>query len=321
MKRFSLACAFEVKALFLTVALALLSFGMDAQIVDRTTERAKDKTNNRIDNRIDQGIDKGLDSIEGIFKKKDKSSKDSKSSEGTKSGGSTGEGSSSGEAETDADAATMQAMQAMFGGSTADLPESYSFDHSVDMVIESFDKKGKPEGTQAMKMLFSESDAIFGVQMNVEGMENVSVIDVDAKLMVMLMDMGTSKMAMTLDLDQKWSEVESEDTNYENPSFTKTGRTRTILGYKCDEYLVEEDGERTEFWVTRDEFLDVYKAFGMMNASSPKGQNVADHPGGMVMEMNSTSKNGERSSMRVVAVNKNQGKTISTKGYSSMGGR
>lgn len=319
MKRLALACAFEVKLLFLTAAMALFSFGMDAQIVDRTTDRAKDKTNTRIDQRIDQGIDKGLDSIEDIFKKKEKSSKETKSSSNTNSAPSGGDVSASGEAE--AEAATMQAMQAMFGGSTAELPDSYVFDHNVDMTLESFDKKGRSEGVQTMKMLFSESDAIFGVQMNVEGMKTVNVIDVDKKLMVMLMDMGGSKMAMTLDLDQKWAEVESDDTNYENPSFQKTGRTKTILGYKCDEYLVEEDGERTEFWVTRDEFLDVYKAFGMMNASAPKGQEMADHPGGMVMEMIGTSENGERTEMRVVAINKNQRKEISTSGYSSMGGR
>ncbi|MGF1565358.1 MAG: DUF4412 domain-containing protein [Flavobacteriales bacterium] len=320
MKSFSLVKAQCVKSLLLAVLIAASSLGMDAQIVDRTTDRAVDKTNNRLDQRIDQGIDKGLDSIEGIFKKKDKSSKDSKGSNEKKAASQSEQPAESPSSDAEAEAATMRAIQGMFGGSSVPLPDSYTFDHNVDMSVESFDKKGKSEGAQAMKMLFSDAQAIVGVQVTVEGMQSVNVIDVEKKIMVMLMDMGTSKMAMTLDLDQKWADVETDDTAYENPSFKKTGRTKTILGYKCDEYVMEEDGDRNEFWVTRDEFLDVYKAFGMMNASSPKGQSVVDHPGGMVMEMIGIAKNGERTEMRVTAVNKNQSRSISTKGYTPMGG-
>lgn len=320
MKSFSLVKAQCIKSLLLAIVIIGSSFGMDAQVVDRTTDRAVDKTNNRLDQRIDQGIDKGLDSIEGIFKKKDKSSKDSKASKQEKAASQNEHPSDSPSSDEEAEAATMRAIQGMFGGSSVPLPDSYSFDHNVDMSIESFDKKGKSEGVQAMKMLFSDTQAVVGVQMAVEGMESINVIDIEKKIMVMLMDMGSSKMAMTLDLDQNWAGVETDDTSYENPSFQKTGRTKTIYGYKCDEYVFEDDGDRNEFWVTRDEFLDVYKAFGMMNASSPKGQKVAEHPGGMVMEMIGIAKNGERTEMRVTAVNKNQSRTISTKGYSSMGG-
>jgi hypothetical protein len=320
MKSFSLVKAQCVKSLLLAILIAASSLGMDAQIVDRTTDRAVDKTNNRLDQRIDQGIDKGLDSIEGIFKKKDKSSKNSKGSNEEKSSPQGDHPSESTSSDAEAEAATMRAMQGMFGGSSVPLPDSYSFDHNVDMSVESFDKKGKSEGAQAMKMLFSDAQAVVGVQVTIDGMQSVNVIDVEKKIMVMLMDMGTSKMAITLDLDQKWADVETDDTAYENPSFKKTGRTKTILGYKCDEYVMEEDGDRNEFWVTRDEFLDVYKAFGMMNASSPKGQSVVDHPGGMVMEMIGIAKNGERTEMRVTAVNKNQSRSISTKGYTPMGG-
>ncbi len=306
-----------MKTLTLLLACLLLAIGhADAQIVDRTTDRAKNKANNRLDNRIDRGIDRGLDGIENAFRKKDKSPKN-KSTQHERDSDNYDDG------DTDESAAVMAMMQSMMGGGKpVDIRERYEFQHNVEMTTTMYDKKGKVDHQQAMTMYFSDTDALFGIATAVEGTQSVSVIDLDKLHMVMLMDMGGSKMAMTLDLDQAWGGDDDDDESYDPAGFTKTGRTKKILGYTCEEYVTEEEGDRMEFWITRDEVLDIYRAFGAMTSTQKdKGGKTAmptDYPSGMAMEVTTTERNGSKTVMLVTAVNKNQGKTISTAGYSPM---
>jgi hypothetical protein len=281
-----------------------------AQIVDRTTDRATQKANNRVDQRIDQGLDKGLDAIEGVFRKGKK--KDKKSKQQTES------------PETGATQATTEtASVGVFSASEAEVKTSYDFDHQVDMQIESFDKKGKSEGVQNMQMLFSDSEAHVGVKAIMEGMNSVSIIDMTKYQMIMLMDMSGSKMAMAIDFDPSQF-ADEVDTNEEatDMSFRKTGRTKVILGYSCDEYIMEDDTNILEFWVTGEEQLDLFKAFGAMGASG-KGaggfSGVTEYPTGMTMEFTSTEKkNGEKAVMQVTKIQRNINYSISTAGYQIM---
>lgn len=307
-------------ALFMMM-IFLFASPADGQIVDRTTDRAKSKTNNRIDNRIDRGIDKGLDGIENAFKRKNKDKKKDKSSDDDTKAASASEDEMS---EEEANAMVMRALGGMGGGSTVDLPSEYAFDHRVDMVITTFDKKGKQDAVQNMQVLFSDKKPYMGVSVQVEGTNSVSVIDMEAMLMVMLMDMGSNKMAMTIDLNSEWLEENDDESITAMESFKKTGRTKTILGYKCDEYVMTDDEGTTEFWITREDDLDIYRAFGAMSASSPdnkkgKGNSLpAGHPGGMTMLTTMVSNDGEKMIMEVTDVKKNSPLSIQTAGYSQM---
>lgn len=310
----------RLSVLFSSLVFALaISASLEAQIVDRTSDRAKNKANNRVDRKIDQGIDKGLDSIEGLFKKKDKKKK---------SGGdtSTDEGSdqTTEAPETQNEDAAAEAMMArIFGGGDVTLPDSYSFDHQVDMKMTSMDKKGKQESSQEMEMLFSDASPHFGVRAKVDGHSSMTVFDMESYQMVALMDMSGQKMAMTMSFDPALYEVEETEESPEM-AFTKTGRTRTILGYRCEEYVAEDEDGRYEFWVTTDDDFNIFGAFSAMSSANAKGKSSSTpYPAGMTMEMKSTEKNGDSMLLEVVAVNKNKKQTISTQGYQvmSMGGR
>jgi hypothetical protein len=299
----------------LALALAMIiSTAANAQIVDRTTDRATQKANDRVDQRIDQGIDKGLDAIEGVFrkgKKKDKSASEQAPEE------------TSDQEKSNASSTESQAAYGMFGASSTELKSNYDFDHQVDMRIESFDKKGKSEGVQTMQMFFSDSETHVGVKAIMEGMNSVSIIDMTKYQMIMLMDMGGSKMAMAIDFDPSKFATEVETTDEATDvNFRKTGRTKTILGYSCDEYIMEDESSTVEFWVTREEQLDLFKAFGAMGASG-KGaggfSSVTEYPMGMTMEFTSTEKkNGEKATMQVTKIQRNIDYSISTAGYSLM---
>lgn len=283
---------------------------LNAQIVDRTTDRAKDKANNRVDTRIDQGIDKSLDAIEGAFKRKPKEERKKKDNNQ--------------EEEQSQTTAEASGSVGLFGGqSDAQIKDSYTFDHRVSMTMEMTDKKGEKGQAQQMQMYFSDSEPEIGIRTMQDGMNSLMVMDIGNKVMVMLMDVGGSKMLMTIPLDDEMLNDDTDEAKVDDFKITKTGRTKTILGYTCDEYVAEDDENNSVFWVTTDEDFGISKAFAGMAAASKKADNGVpkDAPAGMMMEMTSTSKKHPKEEMKltVTEVKKNISETISTKGYSKMG--
>jgi hypothetical protein len=303
----------NTKGIFWLLTILLSTQISSAQIVDRTTDRAKDKTNNRVDNKIDQGIDKSLDAIEGVFKRKPKEEKKKK------------EETPQTEEEQSQAAAESMLSGGLFGGqSNAQIKDAYKFDHRVSMTMEMTDKKGEKSPVQQMQMYFSESDPEIGIRTMQEGMNSLMVMDMGNKVMVMLMDVGGSKMLMTIPLNgDLLSEEEEAKHTSDDYKFTKTGRTKTILGYNCEEYVGEDKESNSVFWVTTDEDFGITKAFAGMAAASKKSNSTmpTDAPGGMMMEMTNTSKKNPKEEMKltVTEVKKNIAETISTKGYSKMG--
>jgi hypothetical protein len=301
-------------ALVIFIAANLIINPTSAQIVDRTKERAENKTNNRIDNRIDKGIDKGLDSIEGLFKKKNKKDK-----------GESGSESSSDETQNGNEAGDMPNMAGMFG-SGGDIEEKYSFQHKVHIEIKSSDKKGETYD-QNMVMLSNDDSNIGAFEMTMaEAQESTVVFDFDNKQMITLVNASGMKMAVVVKMDPAaYEPTENENSDDEDaPEFKKTGRSKEILGYTCDEYVAEDDESTMEMWISQEVVVDLFKAFSAYGAQQKQATTPQAYPGltGTMMEMNSTSKKHakEKTTWKVTKIEKNSPSTISTAGYSVMGG-
>ncbi|MDQ1296672.1 MAG: hypothetical protein QG611_650, partial [Bacteroidota bacterium] len=80
------------------------------------------------------------------------------------------------------------------------------------------------------------------------------VFDGENKSFIIMTDMGTMKMGII-------SEVPDETTAQNQPAektpeatFTKTGNSKVIAGYKCDEYLYKDNESKDygKLWVTKD---------------------------------------------------------------------
>lgn len=75
---------------------------------------------------------------------------------------------------------------------------------------------------------------------------------------------------------------------------TKTGRTKTILGYTCEEVLIESDNRKTEVWNTRETGIDVGPAFDQtMQRTMDQFPDEAFSGGGMLMEMTAYDTEGK----------------------------
>jgi hypothetical protein len=278
-------------------------------------KKAKEKIEQRVDKKIDEGIDKGLDKVEDPDTyKKDKNSTENN----TKSV----------DAAENNEQASVPNNIFKTGDKTNVLPE-YTFEHNTLMEIESFDKKGKSNGKNNMRMLFQAEGEYFGGEIMVsdksgEGKNSTgfSIFDWKNNQMIMLMDGEGMKMGMVMSMDATQSYIEEKaEANEKDVKYKKTGRTKTILGYLCEEYIIEDDESTSELWMTNEVDLNMAQAMGYMGQNqkgkkSSKTSYPKDAPQGFMMEMTSvTKKNNEKTTMKVTEVNKNKPTTVQTSGY------
>lgn len=309
-----------------TILFTLTILTAHSQVVEKTEEKAKQKTEQRIDRKIDKGIDDGLDAIEGLFsKKKKKGLVEESKAEGVTESNSSDEASAS------------TSPMSMMGGSEVQVQDEYTFDHRFVILMEEFDKKGKLKESNEMTFLSKEESSVMGILMNQEGINTEMIYDLDSYEIVTLMNTGGQKIGTTMSIDK--SQVESmmsEDNSDavdmgEMPTFKKTGNTKTISGYSCDEYVVENiensDGSSMTYWITDELDIDWIKSMGNMSSMSKQMPDMYAGTGypedGSVIQMIVTQKNSERFEMTVKDAEVDKNTTISTKGYTfmNMGGR
>jgi hypothetical protein len=170
---------------------------------------------------------------------------------------------------------------------------------------------GKPV---EMHMHFSDNGQYTGTTFSGEeidtGEGNMFMIyDFTNGAMIMLMESEEGKFSFAYD----WTSIHAEDsesdvvdTDYVPPSFTHIG-SRTIAGYNAEGYRLEEDGIRTDIWVTDTEtfgtghFLTAYSSTAQMSGVLP-----GEYPSGTILEIHSENlSNGEKVVIRTKDVKKN----------------
>ncbi len=149
--------------------------------------------------------------------------------------------------------------------------------------VSSESSEGNPK-SELIRMYFLDND-VRTETITDKGAPQVAIIKVKDKKIITIME--EEKIYMELDFEmlkqmaqafkgmQKEKPAETEKPESKT-NIKKTGRTETILGYKCDEYILDE-GETissawicpnfTSFWKV---FSDMAKSFEMDSKSSPK---------------------------------------------------
>lgn len=196
---------------------------------------------------------------------------------------------------------------------TVNIPDSYSFNKTIS--IEITDNRGEK---MPLEFLLGDYPDIYGMSVNPKemgGQGNVYVV-MTPKSTTMFMDMGMMKIRKSTSLEQlgnanNFSDKLPEDGDFE---YKKTGRTKSILGYNCEEYKVDyeytnEKGSAS-FWVSKD--------FPVQNKELPMLGMKMNNPyfTGFVLEMNSTHK-GENWTMKIVNV-QDKNITINKNDYRKM---
>jgi hypothetical protein len=288
------------------------TLGLSAQIIDKTEDKAKKKADQRVDRKIDQQLDKGLDAIEGLFSKKKKKKDDADEKESTNSPSSNNMGS----------------IMGMMG--SEEIDRTYEFDHNFRLKIESY-KKDKLDSEMTMKMYMSEETSTMGVKMEGEEAKQLDfmVFDMKEQEMLSMMNNDGQKMGIRIETDPP-SEEEAVDQSMPQVRFEKTGNSKTISGFSCDEYQIiyesktedQSEGEQY-FWITDEAETDWIKSMTKMAAHSPNmpvNYDVPDsYPEGSVIQMVQYDEDKkEKSVITVLEMNMDDSYSFSTKGYSFM---
>jgi hypothetical protein len=209
---------------------------------------------------------------------------------------------------------------------------SYDFDSYVQMEVRDFNKNGK-ETDYILYDSYVTKDAVNYAMVYKEKKDQTTIIfDSDNSAVLILTDSDGEKMGIASEVDPESLEEEMEEAREEardeareeNSYFAtepvKTGKSKEILGYTCDEYLIDNEEIEAHMWVCEDlgrqirkEMLDQRHTFGTVFLH-------AAYARGMVMEYEQMLKeNGERTVMQVTDIDLNRSHTISTREYPVMG--
>ncbi|WP_111670043.1 DUF4412 domain-containing protein [Algoriphagus litoralis] len=233
-----------------------------------------------------------------------------------------------------AEKAGNNALEGMMGGmmEPATTESEYSFTGFMVMEVTSTDKKGKSEEPVRINYLLSQEPEFMGMNFqDPKKPENTTTTIMDTKneAMVMLMSSDGQKSSFAIKMDyEKVQELVDEEAEeqLENPEYklTKTGNTKTILGYDCEEWLVvSEDGEG-RYWIT-EKPIDGLSIFSPQ--SNPMVSNktmerytsmFSNAPKGSFMEMIFTDTDGTVTDMKVIEIDTNSPKKYSMTEYPNM---
>lgn len=230
--------------------------------------------------------------------------------------------------------ATNDAIDGMFEGLMEPAPTEteYSFTGYLTMEVTTIDKKGKSEDPVRIQYLLSDNTEVMGMALT-DPKEpeaiTTSIMDTKNEAMVMLMESKGEKSSIALKLDyekiQGMVDEEAEE-QLENPDYkiTKTGNTKTILGYLCEEYLVTAADGEGRYWVT-EKPIEGYSMFSPQSNPMVSGKTVdrysamfSNAPKGSFMEMIFTDKEGAVTDMKVVEIEANSPRNFQMSDYPNM---
>lgn len=274
------------------------------KVQEKVQEKVEEKVEQRTEEKVDEAIDKQLDKIEESLEKEDEAQTGSANPVENKAS----------EREQ-----RMQNILKGLGVSGEPVPvaDSYAFDHLIEMHMETFNKSGKKESEGNFITHLGSDSKSMAYQFVSGDMGNpgqgMFIIDAENGATIVLSEEKGEKTGIVYGLGAFFSSIgetyeeepleETPEAYLANPNVKKTGRTKTIAGYKCEEYRYTDEDNESEVWITEDLKMNTRDFFSTLFKTSLYTRGV---PWGYMMEATSVDKeSGEKSIMQVTRVDKN----------------
>lgn len=253
---------FKFLPLVLALGLGVAPMFAQNQTTERAKNRAKYRTNQRVDQKIDQGVDRALDKVEGLFRRKNRSSAESPTAEPSTSESQQGDN-------TDEESMQELPVGGIFGGLRSkdfepfENPVAMSFVMDVSVT----NKRGK---TDEMQINCTFDTWQTGMQTSTDDGEMRLILDnKEGYLTVITKDQDGELTAMRM--QQRAYDLSDVEPDPDNYTVRATGNTRKIDGYQCSEYIIEHEDGTTTSWVTKDldiDYADFVRAMASQASAS-----------------------------------------------------
>ncbi|MEM6298562.1 MAG: DUF4412 domain-containing protein [Bacteroidota bacterium] len=304
--------------ILVSLLFALLGTQVFGQVRD-PKETAKRKTENRANQKIDNTIDNGLNKLENVFgfgKKKKKKKKGQENDEQVEQSGN-----------------GMPDLAGMMGGGSVEVADSYDFKGHMNVRMTQVTKNGKKREQQDMRYLLPTSEeSAFGIEMVVDAGGNkestFTVMDWQNGAIITVLEEQKILTAMSFDNEAMLETTDEtvEDYDEQIEGLKKTGNTKSILGYTCHEYTMDDEETSGTVWITDEiEGLDASRLVGGMGmAMKQKNKLPENYPTGMFLEGHWTDKkSGDESHWETTELDLDADHSLSTTGYQvlNLGGR
>lgn len=291
---------------------------------DAAKETAGDRIGKEADKKIAKGINKGLDKLFGSDEEETPSDPSGQNASGNTS-----------QSSRAAQSASMNALMGAMGmNADVNVKDAYDFDSFVEMTITHYDEDGNSDESGKYITYLDSRSLDYGLQFTDDDQEGTSIMifDTENALMLTLVESDGQKsgFAVGFDTDQieeiaEEYETESEsdeevetDTDYNPYNLQKTGKTKTISGYRCDEYMMEDESSIVSIWATDDVDKDIKKTY-LTNNNFAGMFFYAYYMDGMVMEYDITDKSdNDRMVMTVTDLDLDRTTTFNTGAYNIM---
>jgi len=242
-----------------------------------------------------------------------------------------GESTTEGEMEDPAEAASENftnkvMMNALGLSGNVDYESEYSFDAHIQMEISEYKKNGNLDQQMLYDSYVHKEDADYAMEFSDDGSQSIIIFDSRNSAMLILSNSDGERTGFATAIDPEAMAEEAEAYEEEDSAldtdplnYKKTGKTKNILGYSCDEYLVEDEYSEVHMWVSeklgkemRKEWLNNKQTFGAMFTQ-------AYALNGMVMEYDFLDKEaGDKMVMQVTKIDLNHTHKVNTDGYNIM---
>lgn len=274
-----------IKALLSLLFCITFVFAGNSQISERIKNRAENRANRRAEQKIDQAVDRTLDKIEGLFQKKNKEQPSEQSQENR-------DANDEGNEEMTDEEIQQSIFLAGLGMGKEFEPYENPIRMNISMDITTVNQRGKTDEINMKYTLDTWATAM--------------EFETDGKYMRMLLDNKEGSQTMVTEDDGEIQAIKMRQHSLNFGDFvpeeseftvTPTGKTRTIDGYFCKEYIVEHEEGTTNSWITNDVDLDMMALVKAMSAQaggqSKMGSQSFYNLDGFPIEAISVSKNGK----------------------------
>lgn len=221
-------------------------------------------------------------------------------------------------AEEEAEKHITKAIMEGFGvEENAKFESQYKFDAWFQMQITDYKPNGKEDSQEVYNTYINKSNRDYCMEYREPGTNSAILFDSSAFAMIILSDEEGEKTGFATKVDPETFEDMIGDEIEDNDEFNplKTGKTKKILGYTCDEYLVKEEGGEAHMWVSEKLGKEINKE--MLNNATVFGSvfQYSRVVNGMVLEYEFLDADGEKTVMEVIDLDLKKTHSFSTEGY------